>query len=308
MNPRPLPLAMSPEAEQLRAFLRTVKAQPPAASIDEFRARIETLLAPYGPPEGTRTEPLVADGVPCEWVAGPGAIRHDRVLVWFHGGTYVGGSCSSHRGLAARLSSAAGCRVLTVDYRRAPEHPFPAAVDDAVAVVRWLLRQGFSGHEVAVGGDSAGSALAVAVSLAQRDASQTQPAALVLLSPWTDLAFTGPSFLASESRDPWMSGPRLRRSAGLYLGSGDAKDPRASPLYADLHGLPPLLIQVGGDEVLLDDATRFAQRAATAGVAVDLEVGEGLWHVWPLFAPALPEGRVALQRIGSWMRSRPGWG
>jgi epsilon-lactone hydrolase len=159
-----------------------------------------------------------------------------------------------------------------------------------------------------VGGDSAGSALAVAVSLAQRDASQTQPAALVLLSPWTDLAFTGPSFLASESRDPWMSGPRLRRSAGLYLGSGDAKDPRASPLYADLHGLPPLLIQVGGDEVLLDDATRFAQRAATAGVAVDLEVGEGLWHVWPLFAPALPEGRVALQRIGSWMRSRPGWG
>jgi epsilon-lactone hydrolase len=308
MNAGGLRRSVSPEAAELRAFLRSVKAQPPAASIAEFRARIEALLAPYGPPEGTRTERVVADGVPCEWVSGPGAVRHDRALVWFHGGTYVGGSCSSHRGLAARLSAAAGCRVLTVDYRRAPEHPFPAAVDDALTVVRWLLRQGYAGHEVAVGGDSAGSALAIAATLAQRESSQAQPAGLVLLSPWTDLAFTGPSFTDSEARDPWMSGPRLRRSAALYLGSADPKHPRASPLYADLHGLPPMLVQVGGDEILLDDATRLASRAAAAGLDVDLDVGGGMWHVWPLFAPPLPEGREAIDRTGRWLRGRPGWG
>jgi len=301
---------VSAEADELRAFLRTVKAQPPAASVEEFRARIESLLAPYGPPAGTHVEPVDAGGTPAEWVSGPGHVRQDRVLLWLHGGTYVGGSCASHRGLAARLSSAAGCRVLTLDYRRAPEHPFPAAVDDALAATRWLLGR-FPAAHVAAGGDSAGSALAIAAAIGQR--GRLAPAApalagLLLVSPWSDLAFTGPSFKAAEGRDPWMSGPRLRRSAGLYLGDADPRDPRASPLFADLRGLPPMLVQVGGDEILLDDAVRLAERARAAGVAVDLEVAESMWHVWHLFAPRLPEGQAAIDRAGAWLRALPGWG
>jgi epsilon-lactone hydrolase len=293
------------EADELRAFLRTVKAQPPAASVDEFRARVEALLAPYPAPPGTRVEPVEAGGVPGELVRGPGPVRDDRVLLWLHGGTYVGGSSASHRGLAARLSAAARCAVLTLDYRRAPEHPFPAAVDDARAALDHLVGRHGAGH-VAVGGDSAGSALAIAACLA-RPPEWQPPAGLVLVSPWTDLAFTGPSFTAAEAADPWMSGPRLRRSAGMYLGTADPKDPRASPLHADLRGLPPMLVQVGGDEILLDDAARLADRARAAGVAVDLEVAPGMWHVWHLFAPRLPEGTAAIDAAGTWLRRRPGW-
>ena len=294
---------MGAEADALRAFLRGVKAQPPAASIPEFRARIESLLAPYGMPQGTRVEPWPSG----ELVRGPGPVRGDRVLLWLHGGTYVGGSSATHRGLAARLSSAARCCVVTLDYRRAPEHPFPAAVEDTVAALRRLLDDGFSGSAIAVGGDSAGAALAVSACLAQREASAPQPAGLVLVSPWSDLAFTGPSFTAAEERDPWMSGPRLRRSASLYLAGADPTDPRASPLHADLRGLPPMLVQVGGDEILRDDATRLAQRAAQAGVPVDLEVAPGMWHVWHLFAPRLPEGQAAIDRAGAWLRALPAW-
>lgn len=297
---------MSREADELRAFLRTVKAQPPAASVDEFRARVEALLAPYPAPAGTRVDTFHAGGVTGEFVRGPGPARGDRVLLWLHGGTYVGGSSASHRGLAARLSSAARCTVLTLDYRRAPEHPFPAAVDDAVAAYGELLRD-HAASEIAVGGDSAGSALATAVCLSARKTGTALPAGLVLVSPWTDLAFTGPSFSAAEAVDPWMSGPRLRRSAGMYLGAADPRDARASPLYADLRGLPPMLVQVGGDEILLDDATRLADRARAAGVTVDVDVAPGMWHVWHLFAPRLPEGQAAVERAGAWLRRLPGW-
>ena len=196
--------------------------------------------------------------------------------------------------------------VFTADYRRAPEAPFPAAVEDAVQAFAALADR-LGAQRVAVGGDSAGSALACAIALARKAGGEAGPAALHLLSPWSDLAFTGPSFTALEAQDPWMSGARLRRSAGLYLAGADARDPRASPLYADWSGLPPALVQVGADEVLLDDATRLAERARAAGVRAELQVAPGMWHVWPLFAAALPEGQAALDAAAAWLRRLPGW-
>ena len=297
----------SPEADALRSHLRSVKAQPPAASIEEFRARIEALAAPFATlPDGCRTQPGNVGGVAGEWVHAAGE-DPARAVLYLHGGTYVGGSSASHRGLAARLAKAAAAPVFTADYRRAPEHPFPAAVEDAQAAFDALAAQLRPGHVVAAG-DSAGSALATAVALHRKANRQAGPAGLVLLSPWSDLACTGASFTALEEQDPWMSGARLRRSAGLYLGGADATDRRASPLHADWTGLPPTLIHVGSDEVLLDDATRLAERARAAGVRVDLHVAQGMWHVWHLFAARLPEGRRAIADAGAWIRRLPGWG
>lgn len=290
----------------VRRWLQGVKAAPPAGSVAEFRARIEAVTANFAHmPSGTKRTVAAVGGLPGAWVDAPGA-RPDRVMLYLHGGTYVGGSSQTHAGLAARLSAACACRVFVLDYRRAPEHPFPAAVDDAVAAYDALRAAGWDGKQIVVAGDSAGSALAVDVALAATPAHA--PAGLVLLSPWTDLAFTGPSFTALEAQDPWMNGPRLQRSAGMYLAGAAAKDPRASPLYAQLQDLPPTLVHVGADEVLLDDAVRFARRAKDAGVAVHLHVAPGLWHVWHLFASAMEEGQQAIADIGAWTRGLPAWG
>jgi epsilon-lactone hydrolase len=253
------------------------------------------------PPDNVQTEAVDAGGVRAEWVTAPPA-DPQRVMLYRHGGGYVVGSIATHRGLAGRLSQAARARVLLIDYRLAPEHPFPAALEDATAAYRWLLAGGFTPARLTIAGDSAGGGLTVATLVALRDAGQPLPAAGVCLSPWTDLEGLGDSATTKAGVDPIVQKDMLLRMASCYLGETPPRTPLAAPLYADLQGLPPLLVQVGTSEILLDDALRLAERATAAGVAVTLEPWEGMIHVWQLCAPMLPEGQEAIERIGAFVR------
>lgn len=289
---------------QIRSTLQAMKAAPPG-DIAQSRAALDALLGRYPVPEGTTVESITAGGVPAEWVSA-GEVDADRVILLLHGGAYTRGSFVTHRGLAARLSAASGARALVIAYRLAPEHLFPAPVEDATAAYRWLLQSGIRPERVVLVGDSAGGGLAVATLLALRDAAETSraplPAGAVLLSPWTDLTGTAESVRRCAEVDPWLNAERLALVAGLYLGGADPRHPLASPLYGDLRGLPPLLIQVGTDEILLDDATGLAERAREAGVEVTLEVWEGMWHVFQGFAAEVPEGRQAIEKIGTFVQ------
>ncbi len=251
----------------------------------------------------TRCTPVNAGGVPAEWIAASGA-ADDRVILYLHGGGYVMGSIATHREMAARLSKAARARALVIDYRLAPEHPFPAAVDDAVAAYRWLLSQNIKPSRIVVAGDSAGGGLTLATLVALRDAKAPLHAAGVCISPWTDMEGTGDSMVTRAKADPVVQKQGLLGMAQLYLGGKDPKSPLAAPLYANLEGLPPLLIQVGDAETLLDDATRVAEKAKRAGVTVDLEVWPEMPHVWHLFAPFLPEGQQAIDKIGQYVQAK----
>jgi acetyl esterase/lipase len=254
-------------------------------------------------PEGAQLGPASADGVACEWTSTPGA-RGDRVLLYLHGGGYTIGSVRTHRGLVANLSAAARVRCLSVDYRLAPEHPHPAAVEDAARAYRWLLGQGLRPEGLAIAGDSAGGGLAAALLVALRDAGEPLPAAAVLISPWTDLELGAASLETKAAEDPMVQREGLARMARAYLGDLPPRTPLASPLYADLSGLPPLLVQVGTAETLLDDATRFAERAKAAGVDVTLEEWDEMIHVFQAFAPLVPESQQAIARIGAFLGAR----
>jgi acetyl esterase/lipase len=225
------------------------------------------------------------------------------VLLYFHGGGYVMGSINTHRAMVARLARAARARALLIDYRLAPENPFPAAVEDATATYRWLLAQGRQPRKIALAGDSAGGGLTLATLLALRDARTPLPACAVPISPWTDLEGTGTSVKTKASRDPMVRETDLRRYAALYAGNADPRNPLISPLHGDYRGLPPLLIQVGEAEIILDDSTRVAELAKQAGVQVDLEVWDEMVHVWHVFAKLLPEGQQAIEKVGSYVSS-----
>lgn len=254
-------------------------------------------------PEDVSVTPAIAGGVPAEWVAAPG-VATERVLLYLHGGGYVIGSPATHRGVAASLSAAADCRVLSLDYRLAPENPYPAAVEDACAAYRWLLAEGVAPQKIALAGDSAGGGLTLATLIALRDAGDALPGAAVPISPWTDMQATGESMQTNLKNDPMVEPGGLMGMAKMYLGNADPTQPTAAPLHGDFTGLPPLLIQVGALETLLDDATRVAAKARAAGVDVTLEVWPEMVHVWHLFAPMLPEGRAAIARIGEFLRLR----
>ena len=225
------------------------------------------------------------------------------MILYLHGGGYVIGSINTHRELMIRFSKAANARVLGLNYRLAPENPFPAPVEDAVAGYRWLLSQGVKPNRVTVAGDSAGGGLTVATLVAIRDAKLPMPAAGVCISPWVDMEGIGESMTTRAKVDPMVQKAGLLGMAGLYLGGKDPRTPLAAPLYADLKGLPPLLIQVGDAETLLDDATRIAERAKAAGVSVKLEVWPEMIHVWQLFASRLT-GRAAGNRRNGQVRPR----
>lgn len=243
-----------------------------------------------------------AGGVDADWITAPGA-RADRVLLYLHGGGYAMGSVRSHWDLIARLSAAAGCRALGLDYRLAPEHPFPAAVEDATTAYRWLLDQGIEPSSIALAGDSSGGGLAMATLVALRDAGNPLPAAAALLSPWVDLEARGESFESRRHVDPMVRRRLILRQAQTYLaGRASVRDPLAAPIHADLAGLPPLLIQVGDRETLLDDSRSLAERARAVGVDVTLEVWDGMIHVFQLFAGELEEGRRAIEGIGAFVR------
>jgi monoterpene epsilon-lactone hydrolase len=250
-----------------------------------------------------RVTEVDAGGVPAYWLDAPGADA-GRVLLFLHGGGYELGSLRSDGELAARLGRAGGMRVLFAEYRLAPEHPFPAAVDDVLAVWRWLRAgQGVSAGSAALAGDSAGGGLAVALLVAARDAADALPAAAVLMSPTVDLTSSGASMTERVSQDPFSTPALLRQLAAGYLAGADPRTPLASPLFAALDGLPPLLIQVGTADLLLSDSERLATAAAKAGVDVTLEVGEGLPHVFPILL-GTPEAAEATERTGKFLRAR----
>jgi monoterpene epsilon-lactone hydrolase len=267
----------------------------------ELRQSMEAMVGALPPVEGTVVEAVMAGGVPSEWVRPATAVATDACVFYLHGGGYVLGSVNTHRALASHLAWRTGLPVLVVDYRLGPEHPFPAALDDALAAYEWVLAQGFAADRVVVAGDSAGGGLTLATLLALRDRNLPLPAAAVPISPWTDLTLSGDSMDALDAQDPMVRRPGLQRMADWYLGDQDAKDPLASPVFADPTGLPPMLIHVGEIETLLDDATRFAAAAIDAGVDVTLEVWPEMIHVWHAFGPMVPESDAAVTRIAEFV-------
>lgn len=296
---------VSPEAEAIRTRIKqlmrsTLQLDAPLAT---RRAQYEASMSRGHLPADMQVEAVTVETLTAEWVSVPQAAS-SQVMLYLHGGGYIMGSCHSHRLLAAALAQATGARVLVLDYRLAPEHPFPAALEDAQAAYRWLVTTGIKPEHIVLAGDSAGGGLALSTLLALRDAGQQLPAKAILLSPWTDLSVSGASYVTRAERDFMITRDYLLAEAHTYLGEQDPRTPLASPVYADLHGFPPLLIQVGSDEILLDDATRVAESAQQAGVAVTLDIIEGMWHVWHAAAAVryFPEGKAAFDQIADFVR------
>ena len=292
----------SKELHELVAKMRSVKLSG-ELTIEQIRAGWEKFAASFVPAADITFKAVTAEGVPAEWVTAPDS-SSNRVVLYFHGGGYAIGSIASYRSYTGRLARATRSRLLSVGYRLAPEHPFPAAVDDAVASYRWLLAQGISPSRICVVGDSAGGGLALAMAIASRDAGTPLPAAIVAIGPITDQAKEGASMQERAHLDPIVSYESSLAYARRYVGEkGNLKHPLASPLYADLRGLPPLLIMVGTHEALFDDSARFAAKAEAAGVDVQLDIWEEMIHVWPFFADILPEGRQAIDMMGDYVRA-----
>jgi epsilon-lactone hydrolase len=294
---------ISEEATQFHALLEAMSGAATAdLSLEEARAASALWAAGTAEPEGVTYQPVDAAGVAAEWVTPDGA-DPDRALLYLHGGGYTLGSIESHRKLAGHLVKAAGIRGLIIDYRLAPEHPFPAGLDDAVTAFSWLLRQGLSADHIGVGGDSAGGGLALATALALPERGLPAPAGLVLLSPWTDLASTGESLTTNLCKDLILS--RDGENPGIaYAGEHDVRNPLISPLYADLSGCAPFIVHVGSHELLLDDSTRLAERASAAGCDATIEVWPEMQHVFQLAAGNVPESDASISALGVWLAKR----
>ena len=288
---------------EVRAHLAKLPARTSNA---ERRAMYDRAEQVFTLPPGATVESVTAGGRPAEWIRPAGA-RSDAVLLYLHGGGYVIGSPRSHRHLAEAIARAAGISCLLPDYRLAPEHPFPAAVDDALAAYRSLIEQRkIAPGSIAIAGDSAGGGLTAVTLLSIRQAGLPMPGAAVCISPWTDLTCSAPSYETKAATDPLVMRPGITVMAKEYLGATDPRTPLASPVFADLRGLPPMLIQVGSEEVLLDDATRLAERARAAGVDATIEVWDSMIHVWHWFLPWLDEAQSAVDKIGAFLRGRIG--
>ncbi len=292
---------------QFDKFLTLVRRSPAAEHADHLAMRRNLDRTGGRFPDGVVGTPVIAGGVSAAWVDPPGGAS-DRAVLYLHGGGYVAGSIDSHRNLLGHLAVAMGCRVLALEYRLAPEHPHPAPVTDAVAAYRWLLDQGLAPAHLMIAGDSAGGGLTMGTLLKARDEGLPLPAAAVTISPLVDLEGTGESMTTRAAADPMITRAQLLEIADLFVGDGDRRDPYAAPLYADLTGLPPLLIQVGDAEVLLDDSTRLAAAAEVAGVDVTLEVWPDMIHVFQGSAGFVPESDEAIAHIAAFGRSRLGLG
>jgi epsilon-lactone hydrolase len=297
--------AMSLSAKMLRLGLRcfVTRGLEPEPQIDLLRRRMEAIrwITP-GPPRGTQAIKLNADGVKLVRIATPQSLD-DRCILYLHGGGYVMGSPPQYRDFIWRIARAASAHVVCPYYRLAPEHPFPAALDDAVTSYSWLLAQGAQPHRLVIMGDSAGGGLALATLLRLRDEDLPLPAAAVTLSPWTDLALTGDSMRENAGADLTLKFERAASFARHYLGGADPRHPYASPLFGNPAGLPPILFQVGSDEILRDDSVRMAEKLRAAGSRVEIEIWPRMPHVWQLYARVLPEGRRAIERIGAFVRT-----
>jgi epsilon-lactone hydrolase len=286
------------EIEGIRALL---SSKPRPVGWLERRKRLDDVGSVWPVAEDVELAAVDVNGLPGEWSIAPGS-DPSRVLMFFHGGGYCSGSIVSHRRLVTEAGRTAGVRTLAIDYRLAPEHPFPAAYDDALAAWRFLRGHNVRAAHIALGGDSAGAGLTVALIGRLRDAHKELPGCAWLVSPWTDLTMSGSTVFTKEAVDPLIHKQYLNELAEAYLPAGiDRKDPRVSPLYADLKGFPPTIIQVGSAETLLDDATRFAAVAGTADVRVTLEIWPHMIHAWPLWNAHLEPGRRALASAGAFI-------
>ena len=287
------------EIDAVRALL---SAKPRPVGWEERRRRIEEVGAVWPVADDVKLKTVDLDGVKGEWSIGLGADA-SRVLIYFHGGGYCSGSIVSHRRLVTEAGRAGGLRTFSAAYRLAPEHPFPAARDDALTVWRRLRREGYAAKQIAVGGDSAGANLTLALVGELKRMGEAPPGCLWLLSPWVDLTMSGATLASKSAVDPLIQKGYLEGLAEAYVPSNmNRSDPRLSPLYADLKGLPPTLIQIGSAETLLDDAVRFAAAAGEADVSATLEIWPHMIHAWPLWNAQLEPGRRALAHAGAFLR------
>ena len=289
----------SGEIDAIRELLRS---KPRPAGFAERRERLDAIGSTSPPAGDIRLEPIDTNGIAAEWSLAPGS-DPSKVLLFFHGGGYCSGSIVSHRGMVTEAGRAARARTLAVGYRLAPEHPFPAAIEDARSAYRFLLDQGIAPSKIVIGGDSAGGGLTLALMTSVRDAREPLPACAWLVSPWVDLQMTGASLADKAVTDPLISKSYLEELASAYLAGADPTNPLVSPLNADLAGLPPLLVQVGSAETLLDDAVRIARRAGAADVRVNLEIWPHMIHAWHLWAAQLEAGRRAIASAGAFIRA-----
>jgi acetyl esterase/lipase len=287
---------------EIGALRAKLASRPRSDDYRERRKDMDAGFSQYGIARDVTVEPAMANGVRAEWTSTPQDDR-DAALLYVHGGGYVIGSLNSHRHLVSEAGRAARAWALALDYRLAPEHPFPAAVEDAVSGYRYLLSRGVRPGRIAIAGDSAGGGLVVAAMLAIRDAGLAQPACGWCISPWVDMEGIGETMSSKEAADPMVQKAGLLDMARLYLGGADPRSPLAAPIYADLTGLAPLLIQVGAAETLLDDAVRLAKVAGAADVRVDLQIWPEMVHVWHIFHPELKAGLRAIGQGGAFVRA-----
>jgi epsilon-lactone hydrolase len=285
--------------DAVRAMLT---ARPRPVGWAERRDRLDAIGRVHATAADIRLERTDAAGVAAEWSLAPGS-DPSRVLLFLHGGGYCSGSIASHRNMVAEAGRAAAIRTLALGYRLAPEHPYPAALQDALAAFGYLIGQGIAPEHIAIAGDSAGGGLSLATMATLRDTGRPLPACAWLVSPWVDLTMSGASMASKADVDPLIQKPYLDELAAAYLGGTSPADPLVSPLNADLEGLPPLIIQVGTAETLLDDAVRIAGRAAEADVRVTLEAWPHMIHAWHLWAQEVEDGRRALASAGAFMRA-----
>jgi len=292
---------VSIEMERLISLLRQSVADTTELSVEAMREQFEQIAGLTKIPKDANCEPIDAVGVPAEWISVPESID-DHVVLYFHGGGYISGSINSHREYCVRIARASKTRVLLIDYRLAPEHRFPAALEDAMKVYQWLnSSEGIKPKNIIIAGESAGGGLTIATLIKLRDDQVELPIAGICLSPFMDLAVTGDSVKTKAEVDPIVTQANLEFCAKLYLGGENSRNPLASPLYADLKGIPPLYIQVGTAEILLDDSIRFADLAKAAGVKVSLELWDDMIHMFQMFAAMAPEGQDAINKIGEFI-------
>jgi acetyl esterase/lipase len=287
---------------EILALRQLIASRPRATEITQMRKDIDARGSAFGLKPDVTVDKVTANGVSAEWTSTPDAAR-DAAILYLHGGGYVIGSLDSHRHVVAEAGRAAGVRTLAIDYRLAPEHPFPAPVDDTLAAYRFLLSSGIKPGRIAIAGDSAGGGLVVGAMLAIKDAGLPQPGCGWCISPWVDMQALGASFTDRSATDPTVQKATIEFMAQTYLGGADPRSPYAAPIYGDLKGLAPLLIQVGACETLLDDSLQLARVAGMADVMVDLQIWPEMIHVWHLFHPQLAAGRRAIAAGGNFVRN-----
>ncbi|MCG3215439.1 MAG: alpha/beta hydrolase [Candidatus Heimdallarchaeota archaeon] len=270
--------------------------------VKKKRENLEKRVSMFKMPRKVKVEHIDVDGIPAEWLY-PHNSEKNRVILYLHGGYYTSGSPKTHRSLAARIGKTSNSPVLLIDYRLAPENPFPAALEDSISAYNWITKQkGIKTNKLMIAGDSAGGGLVLATLIKLRDEKNALPAAAICLSPWTDLALTGDSIKTKADEELMLTEIEVRQAAQFYLKEAESKNPLASPLYADLNGLPPLLIQTGTAEILLDDSTRFVDKAKTSGVKVTFDLCPEMFHAFQMFGNLIPESKKALKKIGMFVQ------